>query len=190
MSSPTLQVADRVFTASTDALRKAAAYLLDQRKSQGFWWGNLTADTTLESDFVLLELWRHPPKDGVWEPHTRPLIDKAVKSILARQNTDGGFGIYEKGPSEISASVKAYTALKLGGLSHNDSRLSKLRECILALGGVQAANSYVKINLSLFGLYPREETPSVPVELILLGNLIYEMSSWTRAIVIPLSIVR
>ena len=64
-----------------------------------------------------------------------------------------------------------------------------MRERILALGGLQAANSYVKINLSLFELYPREHTPSIPPELMLLGKLIYEMSSWTRAIVIPLSIV-
>ncbi len=57
------------------------------------------------------------------------------------------------------------------------------------MGGLQAANSYVKVNLSLFGLYPREHTPSVPPELILAGNVIYEMSSWTRAIVTPLSIL-
>ena len=58
------------------------------------------------------------------------------------------------------------------------------------MGGIQAANSYVKINLSLFNLYPRECCPSVPPEMMLLpGNFIYQMSSWTRAIVIPLSIV-
>ena len=59
---------------------------------------DLTADTTLESDFILLELWRHPPENGVWNPPTRPLIDKAVRSILARQLPDGGFNIYAAGP--------------------------------------------------------------------------------------------
>src|SRR5205085_1757636 len=93
------------------------------------------------------------------------------------------------GPSEVSASIKAYTSLKLAGLAYDDPDLSRLRDRILALGGLQAANSYVKINLSLFGLYPREHTPSVPPELMLTGRLIYEMSSWTRAIVIPLSIL-
>ena len=64
------------------------------------------------------------------------------------------------------------------------------RERILSLGGIQAANSYVKINLSLFDLYPRELCPSIPPELMLLPHdFIYQMSSWTRAIVIPLSIV-
>jgi squalene-hopene/tetraprenyl-beta-curcumene cyclase len=187
--SPGLQLADAVLAASTAALRKGSEYLLGIRSAEGYWWGDLTADTTLESDFILLELWRHPPGNGVWNPPTRPLIEKAAQSILARQLPDGGFSIYEKGPSEVSASIKAYTALKLAGLSPDDPRMAKLRQRILELGGLQAANSYVKINLSLFGLYPREHTPSVPPELALMGGLIYEMSSWTRAIVTPLSIL-
>jgi len=186
--SPQLQVADALLNASSQALGRASDYLLSLRAAEGYWWGDLTADTTLESDFILLELWRHAPaKTGAWNPPTRALIDKAAKSILARQNSDGGFSIYEKGPSEISASVKAYVALKLAGV--DSDHMIRLRERILALGGIQAANSYVKINLSLFGLYPREHTPSIPPEGILLGKLIYEISSWSRAIVIPLSIL-
>jgi squalene-hopene/tetraprenyl-beta-curcumene cyclase len=187
--SPSLQVADSLLISASGTLRRAVDHLLSRQVPEGYWWGDLTADTTLESDFILLELWRHPPKDGVWNPPTRPLIDKAVRSILARQLDDGGFSIYEKGPSEVSASIKAYTALKLSGLPYDDSNLARLRDRIVALGGLQAANSYVKVNLSLFGLYPREHTPSIPPELCLLGNLIYEMSSWTRAIVTPLSIL-
>ncbi|HEY2842951.1 MAG TPA: squalene--hopene cyclase [Bryobacteraceae bacterium] len=189
MSSPSLQIADTLIAASSAALRSAAEYLLSRRDGQSYWCGELTADTTLESDFILLELWRHAPQSGVWNPPSRGLIDKAVHSILARQLPDGGFSIYEKGPSEVSASIKAYVALKLGGLAFDDANLTRLRERILALGGLQAANSYVKINLSLFGLFPREHTPSIPPELNLFGNVIYEMSSWTRAIVTPLSIL-
>jgi squalene-hopene/tetraprenyl-beta-curcumene cyclase len=77
----------------------------------------------------------------------------------------------------------------VAGVPYEDERLAAARQRILELGGIQAANSYVKINLSLFNLYPREGTPAIPPELMLAGNLIYEMSSWTRAIVIPLSIV-
>ncbi len=187
--SPSLQVADALLAASADTLRRASEYLLSRRTEGGYWWGDLTADTTLESDFILLELWRHPPKDGVWNPPTRPLIDKAVGSILRRQLADGGFSIYEKGPSEVSASIKAYVALKLAGLAYDDPNLARLRDRILAMGGMAAANSYVKINLSLFGLYPREHTPAVPPEMMLLGNVIYEMSSWSRAIVVPLAIL-
>src|SRR5450755_462145 len=154
--SPSLQVADPVVSACAQALRRAVAYLIDLQREQGYWWGDLTADTTLESDFILLELWKHPPQDGHWDPPSRRLIDKAVRSILARQLEDGGFNIYAHGPSEVSATVKAYTALKLAGLDYDDPHLSRARERILALGGLQQANSYVKVNLSLFGLYPRE----------------------------------
>lgn len=187
--SPSLQITDTLLTGCSQTLRRAVNFLLGKQHRDGYWWADLTADTTLESDFVLLELWRHPPVNGVWNPPSRERIQKAVKSILARQLPDGGFNIYAQGPSEISASVKAYTALKLAGIAYDDPNLTRLRQRVLALGGLQAANSYVKVNLSLFGLYPREYAPSIPVEGMLLGRLIYEMSSWTRAIVIPLAIV-
>ena len=156
---------------------------------EGYWWAELTADSTLESDYVLLQLWLHPPEDGVWNPPNRAQIERAAESIWDRQLQDGGFNIYPRGPSEISASVKAYTALKLAWQNPESGRMRRLRARILELGGLQAANSYTKVNLSLFGLYPRQHVPAVPPEIMLMGNLIYEMSSWTRAIVIPLSIV-
>ena len=66
----------------------------------------------------------------------------------------------------------------------------RLRDRILALGGIQAANSYVKVNLSLFDLYPRQYCPSIPPEVVLLPfDFLYQMSSWTRAIVVSLAIV-
>src|SRR5262249_36613810 len=141
------------------AIRRAADELISQQDRRGFWWGDLTADSTLESDYILLQLWMHPPRGGVWNPATRELVDKAANSILDRQLADGGFNVYVKGPSDISATVKAYFALKLAGIPYDDSRLRRARERILALGGIQAANSYVKINLSLFGLYPRDYAP-------------------------------
>ena len=75
-------------------------------------------------------------------------------------------------------------------MGYDDPRLARLRERILELGGIQAANSYTKVNLSLFDLYPRDGTPSIPPEILLLpGKLLYQMSSWTRAIVVSLAIV-
>ena len=69
-------------------------------------------------------------------------------------------------------------------------RLVRARERILDLGGIQSANSYVKINLSLFDMYPRQYCPSIPPEVMLLpGNFLYQMSAWTRAIVVSLAIV-
>ncbi len=137
-----------------------------------------------------MQLWLHPPVDGVWNPPTRPLVDKAVAAILARQLDDGGFNIYRHGPSEINASIKAYFALKVAGLSQDSAPLRRLRARILEMGGIQAANSYVRTNLNLFDLFPRDACPSIPPELIFLPcNVIYQMSSWTRAIVLSLSIV-
>src|SRR5258707_10765053 len=177
--SASAQLQDPRVTAVSAAIRRAARKLLDQQTPQGFWCADLTADTTLESDYILLQLWMYPPDAaGVWNPRTMPLVQKAAQSILARQLPDGGFNIYQQGPTEISATTKAYCALKLAGLSADDPRMGRARDCILERGGLQAANSYVKINLSLLGLYPRGYCPAVPPELVLLPrNLIFQKSS-------------
>ena len=141
-------------------MRRAASYLAGLQARDGHWCAELTADTTLESDYILFQLWLYPPVDGKWNPDTRPQIDRAALSILARQLPDGGFNIYVEGPSEVSASVKAYFALKLAGVPDTDPRMEKLLHArILDLGGIQAANSYVKVNLSLFDVYPAAILP-------------------------------
>jgi squalene-hopene/tetraprenyl-beta-curcumene cyclase len=189
MSAP-IQAGAKLETAAAQAARRSAGYLAALQANDGHWCAELTADTTLECDYILFQLWLYPPRAGRWTPETRPAIDKAVRSILSRQLEDGGFNIYVGGPSEVSASVKAYFALKLAGVAVADPRMAALRERILALGGIQAANSYVKVNLSLFDLYPRESCPSIPPEIAFLPfNLLYQMSSWTRAIVVSLSVV-
>jgi len=193
--SPTLQAQDTLLTAANRKMQSAARRLLSLQHSDGYWCALLTADSTLESDYILLQLWMYPPPSsgenaGTWCPPDRGRIDRAVARILSWQLPDGGFSIYVEGPSEISASVKAYFALKLAGVPPHGEAMTRLRERILALGGLQAANSYTKVNLSLFDLYPREGTPSIPPEIMLLpGKLLYQMSSWTRAIVISLAIV-
>jgi squalene-hopene/tetraprenyl-beta-curcumene cyclase len=189
MSAPA-QVSRTLEPAARRAMTRAAAYLTGLQARDGHWCAELTADSTLESDFILFQLWLYPPRNGNWEPQSWPLIEKAARSILDRQLADGGFNIYVSGPSEVSASVKAYVALRLAGLSPEDARIVRLRDRILALGGIQAANSYVKVNLSLFGLYPRDLCPSIPPEVALLPfDFLYQMSSWTRAIVISLALV-
>lgn len=188
--SPSLQIIDSLAAATTQTIGKAAQWLLASQSEKGYWWGDLTADTTLESDYILLQLWLYPPRNGEWTPATRVQVDRAAQAILARQNVDGGFSIYDGGPSDGSASIKAYFALKLAGESPASEAMVQLRDRILALGGLQAANSYVKINLSLFSLYPKEYVPSVPPEMILMGRVLYHMSAWARAIVVPLAIVQ
>ena len=97
--SPSLQVADAVLAACSQAARRAVNHLLGRQHDDGYWWADLTADSTLESDFILLELWRHPAVEGVWNPPTRTLIDKAAHSIPARPLPDGGFNTSAQGPS-------------------------------------------------------------------------------------------
>jgi len=67
----------------SDALARATGHLLHLQHPEGYWWGELTADTTLESDFILLQLFLYPPADGVWRPPTAGLIQKAAASILS-----------------------------------------------------------------------------------------------------------
>ena len=189
MSAP-VQVETTLESASGEAVRRAAARLAGLQARNGHWCAELTSDTTLESDYILFQLWLYPPRNGKWEPETRTVIDKAARSILDRQLPDGGFNIYIQGPSEVSASVKAYVALKLAGVPVDDTRMARLGRRILELGGIQAANSYVKVNLSLFDLYPRQHCPSIPPEVVLLPfHFLYQMSAWTRAIVVSLAIV-
>src|SRR5947209_2147500 len=74
---------DAAITASADSL-------IDLQNAQGFWCGELLADTTLESDYILLQLWLYPAENGTWHPKSRARIDKACKQILNCQLSDGG----------------------------------------------------------------------------------------------------
>src|SRR3954451_22273539 len=88
-----------------ESIARSSEYLFSLQSSEGFWCGELTADTTLESDYILLQLWLHQPEGSEWHPPSRPRIVKAVRSILDRQLPDGGFNTYSGGPSEVSATV-------------------------------------------------------------------------------------
>jgi squalene-hopene/tetraprenyl-beta-curcumene cyclase len=106
---------------------------------------------------------------------------------------DGGWNIFEGGPSELNATVKAYVALRLAGDSASASHVVRAKEKVIDLGGLEATNSYVRFYLAMVGAIDWTIVPSIPPELMLLPEWvpinIYEMSSWTRGIVIPLSII-
>lgn len=158
----------------------SAASLLGLQTSGGFWQGDLKADTTLESDYIMFLYWLGETDS--------PRIAKAARTIVERQLPDGAWNIYPGGPAEVNATIRAYVALRMAGVPHD---LGRVRQRILEMGGLQAANSYTKINLSLLDLFPSQFTPSVPPEIVIVpGGLLYEMSSWTRTIVVPLSIVQ
>ena len=181
--TPGLSVGESLVQAAGRACQRAADYLLARRNPQGYWQFDVTAGAALETDYILLELWLHPPENGVWSPPRPERIARAVESVLARQSPDGGFNIYPGGPTDLSATVKAYVALKVAGRPVDDPGMARARERILALGGAQKANSTVRIELSLFGLYPRERCPTVLPEMILLpGKLLDRL--------VPLAIVQ
>ena len=184
------QAASVLERAAEAARDRAAGRLAGLQAQDAHWSAELTADASLESDYVLFLLWRHPPRNGQWQPDALPLVRKAVQSILDRQLPDGGFGIYAQGPSEVGASVKAYAALKLGGLPADLPSMERLRGRILELGGIQAAPIGVKFDLSLFHLFPRRGCPSLPPEAWLLPfGLPNRIPSWARATLVPLSVL-
>ncbi|HYG97558.1 MAG TPA: squalene--hopene cyclase [Terriglobales bacterium] len=171
---------------------QAARALVEKQFADGYWYGDLTADSTLQADYILLQMWLYPAQpDGSWNPPTTPKIRKAARAILDSQKPDGGWNIYEPGRAEINATVRSYTALKMVGMDMNHPNMQKAFSVILKLGGIRACNSYTKINFSFFNLFPRKFCPTIPPELMILpGNFLYEMSSWTRSIIVPLSIVQ
>ena len=176
------------------AIDASCGYLLNRQTSQGLWVGELEGDSTLLSDYILLQLWLYQPDvEGNWTPPTRVRVAEACRRILRRQLDDGGWSLFPGGQSNVSASVKAYCALRIGGVDACGEPLRRAARRICELGGAEAANSYTKLYLSYFGLYPRADVPSIPPEIFLLPPQnrfsVYAMSSWSRAMLAPLSIL-
>src|SRR6201984_1072888 len=167
------------------AIKRAQQNLLGQQRPDGHWCGELLVDSTLCSDFVLFIHWL-----GEVDVF---LQDRSARHILKRQLPDGGWNIYFGGPSEINASVKGYFALKLAGYSPDLPFMRKARENILRLGGIPRMNTFSKLYLALLGQFPWKYLPPIPAEMILLPSWapfhIYKMSSWSRAMLIPLAII-
>src|SRR6266850_1798208 len=167
--------------AATDAARR---FLFGQQHEGGYWCGELEADTTLEADYIILHTML-----GDVNPER---FAKAARYILQHQNEDGGWSIYRGGPSNISASVKSYFGLKLAGYPAEHPAMEPARKKILKLGGVTEVNTFTKLYLCFFGQYDYDACPAIPPEIVLFPNWfwfnIYEISSWSRAILVPLSI--
>src|ERR1700719_1301112 len=166
------------------AVAAARKYLFSQQHEEGYWCGELEADNTLESDYILLHT--------LLGTGNQERFQKAANWILRHQNDDGGWRIYAAGPSNVSASVKAYFGLRLAGYAADHPALQRARKKILELGGVTEVNTFTKIYLCFFGQYDYDAVPAIPPEIVLFPNWfwfnIYEISSWSRAILVPLSI--
>ena len=167
------------------AIQSAQKYLLEIQHQDGHWSGELEGDTILESEYILTMYFIGRADSD--------RVRKAANYIRQKALPEGGWAIYEGGPPEVSASVKAYFVLKLAGDSTNAPHMKRAREVIRNLGGLDATNSFTRIYLAIFGQYPWERCPAVPPEIILLPRSVpinlYEMSSWTRGIVVPLSVM-
>jgi squalene-hopene/tetraprenyl-beta-curcumene cyclase len=167
------------------SIERGANHLLSLQTEEGFWLGELEADTTLESDYIyyLFVLGKADPDR----------IAKLATYVRRRQLEDGGWSIYPGGPSELNATCKAYFALKLAGDPIESPHMTRARASVHALGGLELTNSYTRFYLALVGAVGWELVPAIPPELMLLPNWfyinIYEFSSWTRAIVIPMMIL-
>ena len=166
------------------AVRRSCDSILSQQHEDGYWFGELSADAMLEADYIFAHILL-----GTGDPGR---MQSALNEITRYQNEDGGWSLYPGGPSNISLSVKCYFAFKLMGWSQDHDILTRARQWILANGGVVECNTFTKIYLCFMGQYTYDAVPAVPPEIVLAPNWfyfnIYEISSWSRGILVPLSI--
>jgi squalene-hopene/tetraprenyl-beta-curcumene cyclase len=167
------------------AIRRAQHRLLDLQSADGHWVGELEADSTITSEYLLLRQLLGTPD---------PLLErKAVGYLRDRQAGDGSWNLYEAGPGDVSATIKAYLAMKLAGLSASDPAMARARDWVVDRGGLVRANVFTKITLALFGQYPWTGVPAMPVEIMLLPRWSYfnlaEISYWSRTVLVPLLVI-
>ena len=168
-ASGQVQMEDEFNVRVQAAIKRSQDYLLSIQKPEGYWVGELMVDSTLVSDMVAYHHWDRSV-DQEWER-------KAINHIFSMQLPDGGWNIYYGGPSEVNATIKAYLALKLAGVSVKDPRMLKAREAALHFGGVPRMNTFSKLYLALIGLFPWEYVPTIPCEVLLLGKWFQTHSS-------------
>ena len=167
------------------AIERTCSWLLDEQQADGHWVAELEGDTILESEYILLL--------AFLGQHESEVARKAARYIVNAQLDGGGWTTYPGGPVDISASVKAYFALKLTGHDPSSAPMQRARAAILAHGGADAVNSFTRFYLALLGQISYEQCPAVPPEALLLPRWspvnLYKVSAWSRTILVPLSIM-
>ena len=172
-------------TALDSAISRAQSSLLAAQTADGHWVGELEANTTITCEYLLL-------------CHLIDRVDtardrKAVRYFRRRQRPDGGFTLFEGGPANLSATIKAYFAMKMAGVPVDDEAMVRARERILEMGGPVKADVFTKIQLALFGEYDWNGVPAMPVEIMLSPPWfffsLYEVSYWSRTVIVPLLVV-
>ncbi len=175
-------------TASPDlehAIASATAALQRRQAGDGHWRFELEADATIPAEYILLE-------------HYLDRIDSALQGRIAVylreiQGEHGGWPLFHGGKFDLSASVKAYFALKAVGDSPNAPHMQRARAAILAAGGAERTNVFTRIQLALFGEVPWRAVPSMPVEITLLPEWFFfhlsKISYWSRTVIVPLLVL-
>ncbi len=168
------------------AIGGAQDWLLDRQADDGHWCAELEGDTILESEYII-----YLHFTDQFDPVK---LQKAANYIRSKVLPQGGWSIYPGGPMELSASVKAYLILKMAGDALEAPHMARTRQAILAAGGVTKCNTFTKIYLAMIGLYPWDGCPAIPPELIMMPKWfsfsIYNMSSWSRGMLVPLAVIR
>jgi len=168
-----------------EALKRTRRFLLSEQQNDGHWVAELEGDTILESEYILLLAFLGQERSEI--------AIQAARYIEQQQLPGGGWAIYPDGPLEISASVKAYWTLKLTGHDPSAEYMVRAREAIRNAGGAELVNSFTRYYFALLGIISYQQCPAVPPELMFLPRWmpfnIYEMSAWSRTIVVPLSLM-
>jgi squalene-hopene/tetraprenyl-beta-curcumene cyclase len=173
-------------TPSLDAVIEEAVGALRQRqRPDGHWVYDLEADATIPSEYIMLNHYLDEREDEI-----EAQLANYIRSI---QGEHGGWPLFHKGDFDISASVKAYFALKLVGDSVDAPHMRRAREAILAYGGAAKANVFTRYALALFGEVPWRAVPVMPVELMLAPKwfpiTVYRFSYWSRTVIAPLLVL-
>jgi squalene-hopene/tetraprenyl-beta-curcumene cyclase len=169
------------------SIAAAGRALLECRQDDGHWVFELEADATIPSEYVLLRHFRGEPVDEVLE-------QKIARYLRRIQGAHGGWALYHGGDFDMSASVKAYFALKMVGDGPDVPYMARARAAILARGGAARCNVFTRILLSLFGILRWRTVPEMPVEILLLPRWspfhLSKVSYWTRTVMVPLLVLQ
>ena len=184
LKTRTARPADTFLDRVNQARDRAVEAVLSLQTPQGYWWAELESNVTITAEYLMMHRFLGLPEGA---------FPKLVQEILSQQLDNGGWSLWHGDSGDLSTAVEAYQALKMAGLPMEDPRLVKARRFILERGGARAARVFTRIYLALFGQMSWEGIPLLPVEFMLLppwtGISFYEFSSWSRATMIPLSII-
>ncbi|HEY0182835.1 MAG TPA: squalene--hopene cyclase [Rhodopila sp.] len=168
-----------------DSVARAAGALARHQKPDGHFVFELEADATIPAEYVLLEHFL----DRI-DPDLQARIGVYLRSI---QGEHGGWPLFHDGAFNISASVKAYFALKAIGDDPGAPHMRRAREAILAAGGAERTNVFTRAQLALFGAVPWRAVPVMPLEIMHLPLWfpfhLSKVSYWSRTVIVPLLVL-